>query len=135
MVHPAIKANYYECHVTIEPVFDDRRTAAGSIAKMHHFALAELNMQKRSQDTSERSKDDTFMTGRSYDLVDLSDRMTDLIRHLKHEGFKVWRYKIELTILDSRYDDGFDALDEDRPAKELFPREPVHEQECAEAIG
>jgi hypothetical protein len=47
----------------------------------------------------------------------------------------VWRYKIELTVLDSRYDDCFGILGPDRPEKELNPREPVHPKEMEEAIA
>lgn len=136
MVHPALKANYYECHVTIAPILDAERIEVSDVAKLHHFSLAELHMQKRSVDTPTRSKYDDFLTGRSYDLVDISDRMADLIRHLKHRGYTVWRYKIELTIIDSRYDDGLGLLDEaELPEKETKPREPVHEDELAEAIA
>ncbi len=54
---------YYESHVTIEPVFDDRLEEATQIAINHKFRIANLLMQKRESDLPERSKHDTFMTG------------------------------------------------------------------------
>lgn len=96
---------YYEAHITIEPVFDERREHAAAIAKHYNFALAELLMKKRTEDTEQRSSKDTFMTGHSKSFKDLKARTIDCINHLKQDSFKVWRYKIEDTILDSRSED------------------------------
>ena len=101
---------YYECHVTIEPIFDDRLMTAQEIAKRHGFRVAELLMQRRKEDTQERSKDDTFMTGRSSLKDDLISRMRALMLELSSCGFMVWRYKIEDTIIDSKIDDVFGVL-------------------------
>lgn len=102
---------YLEAHVTIEPVFDERRDQATEIAKRHGFKLAHLLMQKRSTDTPERSKHDTFMTGHSKTLHDIQTRLHSLIMDLKFNGFKVWRYKVEDTIFDSRHEDIFNEID------------------------
>lgn len=121
-----VMSNYYECHVTIEPVYEDNRAIIERLAKQHKFSLAELMMQKRQNDTPERSKYDTFCTGRSYDIQDLSRRMEALVLDLRSWGFTVWRYKIELTVLDSRYGDTFGLLDKAAiPLKELNPKDPV----------
>ncbi len=96
---------YYEAHVTIEPVFDSRRSFADSLAKTCGFKLAELLMQKRSVDSEERSKNDTFMTGHSKNYADLQSRLIRLVHSLQVYGYKVWRYKIEDTLLDSRNKD------------------------------
>jgi hypothetical protein len=97
---------YYESHVTIEPVFDEQLDNATTIAIRHNFKIANLLMQKREADAPERSKHDTFMTGHSPTTVggldDINIRTMELIADLKSNGFKVWRYKIEHAIIDSR---------------------------------
>lgn len=126
---------YFECHITIEPVFDDhdgddmecsrcgcclierdharngcpgpvtRLSQLKDIVSIYNFRVADLLMKKRAIDTEERSKNDTFCTGHSKDYEDIHRRMVDLIGHLQEAGFKVWRYKLEDTILDSRNED------------------------------
>lgn len=101
---------YYECHVTIEPVFDEKREQVKSIANAYNFKVAELLMKKRKNETETRSDKDTFTTGHSKDRNDLVIRMTNLVNDLKSNGFKVWRYKIEDVHLDSRYGDILELL-------------------------
>ena len=96
---------YYEAHITIEPVFDERLEAARVLAEGFEFRVADLLMQKREEDTPERSKNDTFMTGHATSLNDIKARVSNLVAELKIEGFTVWRYKIEDTIMDSRAKD------------------------------
>jgi hypothetical protein len=95
-------ALYYECHVTIEPVFDERRNSAAEVASRHGFKLAHLLMKKRAADAEARSDKDTFMTGHSCDVSSLLGRMRALVVELKGGGFAVWRYKIEECVIDSR---------------------------------
>lgn len=101
---------YLECHITIEPVFNERLEQASQIALDHKFKIANLLMQKREHDQPERSKHDTFMTSHSQDLDDMKIRMINLIDHLKQYGFKVWRYKIEDVIIDSKIIDELELL-------------------------
>ena len=109
---------YFESHVTIEPVFDDecfkcfghndcisKLQRVQEVCKSHGFKLAELLMQKRRESSQDRSKDDTFCTGRSKSYEDIHNRMVGLIVDLKSDGFKVWRYKIEDIIMDSKQND------------------------------
>ncbi len=93
---------YYECHITIDPVFNDQRELAAKIAGESSFKLAELLMQKRQDDTPEQSKYDTFMTGHSKDYGVLHERMVKLLVDLRQGGFKARRYKIEDILIDSR---------------------------------
>lgn len=67
-------------------------------------------MKKRQEDTEERSQYDTFMTGHSKDYNDLEDRMLLIINTLQSKEFKVWRYKIEHVVLDSREIDSLGVL-------------------------
>jgi UDP-2,3-diacylglucosamine pyrophosphatase LpxH len=102
----------YECHVTIEPVFTKTRMdELGVICYKHGFMIAKLFMQKREEDTLERSKYDTFVTGHRHDFEQMKLRMTELIEECKASGFKVWRYKIEEIVLDSRKSDELELLE------------------------
>lgn len=97
-----IAKHYFETHVTIEPIFDERLKEAEEIAKRSNFKIASLLMKKREADTEERSKYDTFMTGHGKSLDDMKARLTSIVNDLIAAGFKVWRYKIEDTVMDSR---------------------------------
>lgn len=118
--------HYYEAHVTIEPVFGERREEFTKIAREYGFHVAELLMQKRKKDSPIRSSKDAFCTGRSISSADLEDRMVELVRALKAARFQVWRYKIESTVLDSRYDDSLIPLHQGAlPEKERKPGSPA----------
>lgn len=101
---------YYESHITIEPVFGEDLERLRSICQHFGFHIAELLMQKRLHDTPERSRFDTFCSSRSVDLPVLKERMLGLVSCCQGAGFKVWRYKIEDVILDSRIDDSAHSL-------------------------
>lgn len=101
---------YFESHVTIEPVFDERRGFAAQIATKHKFRLADLLMKKRSEQTEERSDKDTFMTRTHVSLEVITEATKALVLELQKEGFKVWRYKIEDTVFDSKFEDNFGLL-------------------------
>lgn len=103
---------YYECHITIEPVFDDRLKYFKQLCRDYHFRVADLLMQKRQLDLPTRSQYDTFCTGRHIDKQVLMDRMVELIQLLSEQGFDVWRYKIEDTLIDSKHTDSLKLLGE-----------------------
>lgn len=96
---------YFESHITIEPVFDSDRVRVAEIMRPFKFKLADLLMKKRSEDTEVRSKNDTFTTGHSKDFEDLRNRTVLAVKELQKSGYKVWRYKIENTIIDSKFED------------------------------
>lgn len=108
--HPDTPILYYEAHITIEPVFDERLTHASALAQVYAFRIADLLMQKRKEDTAERSKHDTFMTGRHKSYRVLLERMSSLVQHLQQQQYKVWRYKIEATVIDSKHGDALNIL-------------------------
>ena len=95
--HPV---KYYECHITVEPVFDERLKELHGICLPYKFKVADLLMKKRSSDKEERSANDTFTTSRSPSFEEMHDRMMRCVESLKEKGFAVWRYKIEAVILD-----------------------------------
>ena len=97
---------YFECHITIEPVDDGAdRDVLKDLAHAHGFRVAELLMAKRREDTPERSKYDTFLTGRGVLVMELKNRAQALVQDLHANGFTVWRTKIEETLLDTDYGD------------------------------
>jgi hypothetical protein len=102
--------HYFEAHVTIEPVFDERLDNFAEICSKYKFRVAELLMKKREEHQELRSKYDSFCTGRGVSYKDLELRMIELIKNLKQREYKVWRYKIESTLLDSKYKDDLKLL-------------------------
>lgn len=97
----------YECHITIEPVFDQLLEDVRSVAETVGFRVADLFMQKRPQDTPERSKFDTFITGHSVSdesYNGLLQRARSIARTISNQlGVKVYRIKVEEILFDERY--------------------------------
>ncbi len=119
------RRHYYEAHVTIEPVFGERLQEFAQISKKFGFHVAELLMQKRKEDTPERSAKDSFCTGRSISRSDIEYRADKLVDALLLAGFQVWRHKIEETLSDSRYEKDTRLQEENLPDKEKNPRPPA----------
>lgn len=105
--------HYYEAHVTIEPVFNERLEQLNVMARFHGFHVADLLMKKRVEDQPERSQYDSFTTARDSNLGALKLKTAAFVRRLRENGFQVWRYKIESTVFDSRYEDAFGILGDD----------------------
>lgn len=101
---------YFECHITIEPVFDDELDHVKQIASRYKFRVADLLMKKDREATETRSEKDTFMTSHSQDLLDMKERMICAVKDLRVNGYKVWRYKIEDIVIDSRKDEVYKLL-------------------------
>lgn len=93
---------YFESHITIEPVFDDDLDLVKIIAQAHGFRVADLLLKKRAEDTAERSAYDTFCTTRDKNYKSIERNTLDCVHVLSEYGYKVWRYKIENTLLDVR---------------------------------
>lgn len=97
-----MNVNYYESHITVEPVFGDRLELFKALAAGYRFQVADLLLQKRADDRPERSAKDSFCTGRSKTFDDIKQRMDALSTELISSGIKVWRKKIEAVIYDER---------------------------------
>lgn len=93
---------YYESHITIEPVFDDKLEKFKEICTKQNFRVAKLLMQKDRNETATRSNKDSFCTGHSKDYNDILLRMNKICAELKECKYEVWRYKIEAVILDEK---------------------------------
>lgn len=101
---------YYECHITVEPVFGERLEHFKEICARYKFHVAKLLMKKGLKELP--NPNDAFCTGRSKDYEDIMTRMVALMTDLLREGFAVWRYKIEDTILDSHSNDHLFPLEQ-----------------------
>lgn len=93
---------YYECHITIEPVFGDRLEAFQKLCELFKFRVAKLLMQKERDSQGSRSDKDSFCTGHSLTYEDMDLRMKELTIALQTAGFEVWRRKIEYVIYDEK---------------------------------
>lgn len=89
---------YYECHITIEPVEDERLQVFTNLCDKYSFKVASLLMQK----SLKKSNLDSFTTGKDKDYERLKSRMYDLVSDLRLWNFKIYRYKIEGILLDTK---------------------------------
>jgi hypothetical protein len=105
-------AIYLETHITIEPVFEENLELLKKLVQPFGFKVASLLLQKRANDTPELSKYDTFMTAHNsvedYDLA--CNNIKQVVVLLNDSGYKVYRYKIESVVIDSRNKDIFNLL-------------------------
>jgi hypothetical protein len=128
--------HYYEAHLTFEPVFDRRLRDLAATCASFGFHVASLLMKKRAKATPERAAEDSFATGRSVSYSEVESRMFRLLDVLRNEGFQVWRYKIEETALDSRYDDSRFPLDREAlPEKEKIGKAPAERALTGRAVA
>lgn len=99
------KRKTFEAHITIDPVFGERRAEVERFAQTTGFKLAELWMQKDARSPGLPSDKDTFMTGHSDDRERLFEAGRILIYNLRNNGYNVRRFKIEEILYDTKYGD------------------------------
>lgn len=95
---------YYESHITIDPVFGQDLENFKKLCNDYDFRVAKLLMEKTP------SVKDSFCTSRSNLYTDIVSRTIDLVKDLQESGFKVRRYKIEDTLVDSKIKDKYELL-------------------------
>ena len=107
--HKVSDVLYYECHITIDPVFGERLDLFKEVCKDYRFRVAELLMRKGIPQTEQQmlallepSKLDSFCTTRGNDYQEVEDRTMAAVNSLERNGFTIRRYKIEATLLDKR---------------------------------
>lgn len=92
---------YYECHITIDPVLDETRLPLlKELAKSNGFKVAELLMKKKNEFVY--SDMDSFLTARDMNREFIHEKMFNMCDALKSNGYTIRRYKIEYAFLDSR---------------------------------
>ncbi len=121
---------YYESHITTEYIDkwhvsssdsmeeeDDEDNSSGEpvlTRKYQRFNNAVTGRDFRVADlkkgNNEQSRDDSFCSGRSDSYQDLLTRMKLLVKDLRELGIKVYRYKIEVIVLDSKDCDEYGLL-------------------------
>lgn len=91
MIFSTTPNHYFESHITIDPVMDDRQlTLLKSIVKPNGFKVARLLMQKGGI-----SDVDSFMTARSKNYDEILGSTEQTVWLLGKKGFNVRRWKIE----------------------------------------
>lgn len=108
---------YYEVHVTIEPVEQDKYVLFEKLAAAQGFWCSEWALKKENGYNF-------FATTRSKSYDGAYSRMYHLITSLAVRGFKVLRYKIEDTVLDSKIEDILGIVKDSHPLVEDFDRVP-----------
>lgn len=93
---------YYESHITIDPVFDERLAVLKEVAAFYGFHVADLILRKSRKDPEKPHQDDSFLTGRDKNRVHLEHRMDLLIEGLQDRDFVIRRKKIEAALIDER---------------------------------
>jgi hypothetical protein len=100
---------YYEIHVTIE--WSDRvlqyLDVLKQLAKNNGFHMGDLLLMKRDE---ERSHKDVFFTARADTYDEAEEMVVNFERLLDAGTYKVIRYKIEDTVLDSKINDKLGIL-------------------------
>lgn len=86
---------YYECHVTIDPVYDKKLEQVKVIAMHSEFKVAKFIMQK------DGGVEDTFMTAHDASLERIVKNLDKLLHELQ-DVVLVRRYKIEHIIFDTK---------------------------------
>lgn len=105
-----IAKHYYEAHVTIDPIPNQRSlNKVQAITERYNFRIASLLMVKGGERTP--STTDAFMTAHSKSLDDIKFKIMGLVTDLQRAGFVVRRYKIEDIVLDSRINDELSLLE------------------------
>lgn len=86
---------YYECHITFEPVNLPERAKLKEICEEFGFRVATFIMEKDSPIP------DAFASARAVSYATIVMLMVAVVATLNAAGFKVKRYKIENTLLDT----------------------------------
>jgi hypothetical protein len=95
---------YYEVHVTLDPISEQRVKVLRSVADAFGYRIAKLIMRKEGGRDVPHT-DDMFLTTRGVEYGEVVDNMVSFIRALGASNFKVRRYKIEDTLIDSAQQD------------------------------
>ena len=126
-------ALYYECHITIQPVFNTNLEILKEVlAPKFKFKVANLILKKEAKGQETQSQDDTFLTAHSKNFEDLKVRMQGMLQLLNEYKYTLMRYKIESVLLDSKIEGDF--LEEIKKHEEVIPEEKI-EYCCDPAEG
>lgn len=103
-----VTERYYEAHVTIDPITENKQKFIERLAAVYNFRLAPLYIMQ----TGEVHKADAFLSARHNLLCTIVADVRGMVTTLKNNGIVVRRYKIEDTLLDSRIKDELGLLGE-----------------------
>jgi hypothetical protein len=91
---------YFESHITVERADLSRWQTFESISWVKDWKPSRFD-----QDDVDGYHDKWFLSARDQDLETLKGRIKDTIDSLTSVGFEVIRWKIEDTVMDSKYGD------------------------------
>lgn len=91
---------YYECHITLEPVYGIRLTILEHLVAKRDLSVSTFLMVKPGQQNP-----DAFVSLRDKSYANVLRRMCDACIALEAEGFVIKRAKIEDTLLDTKHGD------------------------------
>lgn len=115
---------YYECHITTQPVFNEKLVILKSIASKHGFRVANLLVKKSSKEKEITHNLDSFCTTRTSTHDVILYRMKSMIQDIEQHDITVYRYKIEICILDSKITDELDLLHPEIK-REKYPKRKI----------
>ncbi len=91
----------YECHITIAPwENEEQRARIAEVGQIAGFKLSHWVMHNLHESEIEY---ETFFTSHDKDYEVIAMRMRKTISTLHAAGIAIRRYKIELILLDSKY--------------------------------
>lgn len=89
---------YFECHITFDPDYLISSEVMEEIAGRFGFKVATFLMKK------DGPQPDAFCSARDSHYERLVARCGDMLRTLRDMNLKVKRYKIENTLMDSKFE-------------------------------
>ena len=101
--------NKFEAHVTVEPLQGQLKEHFDRVCQCNGFKPANLVMIKEDG-SSTPSNQDTFCTARGNSVSELKQLIYSLAGDLDNLRIKIWRYKIESIIIDSKFNDELNLL-------------------------
>jgi len=87
---------YFEAHITIEPIPQEKVSALKALCKRYEFRLADFILLHGDKEPK------AFCTTRDRLWSTINKKVHEFKTTLGQEGYKVLRYKIENTLVDVR---------------------------------
>jgi hypothetical protein len=100
--------HYYEAHISLEDnnlVYPKRLKET-----LERIDFQITDIVTMPVDGLEQEEFDYIITSRGTNLKEFTQKVLDAVITLQKEGYNVLRYKIESTIIDSKYEDKFNLL-------------------------
>lgn len=100
--------HYFEAHVNLGEMTKDEELALVHLLEEINFKTTDI--VNTPYEGLEQEEFHTILTTKDNNLQNLTKRIKDSCNLLIKQGYKVNRYKIESTVIDSKYEDKFNLL-------------------------